>query len=195
MSEKKAPPVFKMQTFTGELPVNDNGQQETIDELIKESEIDLTKPLPPPPVAMEIITENNSQILFSKGNFSIVTGAAKSRKSFLISMLMAAAVKNEYGNKFTCPTDGINLLFDTEQAPHKVQQAGKRICHLSGKQRPGNFKIYCLRKYDPAIRMEIIERILSTTQNLNFVAIDGIIDLDIDPILDAGQAQNIVQKL
>jgi len=43
--------------------------------------------------------------------------------------------------------------------------------------------------------MELIDDVLATTPNLNFVAIDGIIDLDIDPILEAKQAQNIVLKL
>ena len=36
---------------------------------------------------------------------------------------------------------------------------------------------------------------MSDTPNLNFVAIDGIIDLDIDPILQAEQAQKIISKL
>lgn len=48
---------------------------------------------------------------------------------------------------------------------------------------------------EPAQRLEFIDYVLSTTPNINFVAIDGIIDLEIDPILQADQAQRIIMKL
>ena len=48
---------------------------------------------------------------------------------------------------------------------------------------------------DPSQRLELINKVLATTPDINFVAIDGIIDLDIDPILQADQAQNIVSHL
>lgn len=148
-----------------------------------------------PPIAMQIVSESKAITLFTKGNFSIVTGAAKSRKSFLISMLMATAIKGNFHDIFKCNEQGVNILFDTEQAKYKVQQISKRICHLAETNNPASFKVFAFRTLEPGKRIALIEHVLSTTENINFVAIDGIIDLDIDPILQAEQAQNIVQKL
>ncbi|MBU3661476.1 MAG: hypothetical protein FGM14_16550 [Flavobacteriales bacterium] len=167
----------------------------SIEKLVQSCKVDLTKDLPPPPIAMKIKHFDREITLFSKGNFSIVTGKAKSRKSFLISMLMATAIKGSFQNQFFCPTNGMNVLFDTEQAEHKVLQVSKRICRLAEIEHPENFISYHLRTLDPLERLEVIEHVLSTTPNLNFVAIDGIVDLDIDPILQAEQAQNIISKL
>ncbi len=166
-----------------------------IEKLAQSCKVDFSKNLQPPPVAMQIKHLDRKITLFTKGNFSIVTGKAKSRKSFLISMLMATAIKGDFQNQFFCPTNGMNILFDTEQAEYKVLQVSKRICQLAEIEQPENFISYHLRTIDPLERLEIIEHVLSTTPNLNFVAIDGIVDLEIDPILQAEQAQKIISKL
>ena len=163
--------------------------------LINTCKIDLSEPLQPPPVAMQIINDSKPTTLFTKGNFSIVTGAAKSRKTFLISMLMATAIKGNFQDLLLCPCDGINIIFDTEQSRYKAQQVAKRICSLSEQVNPANLQVYSLRTLDPLQRLNLINKVLESTPNINFVAIDGIIDLDIDPILQAEQAQRIVSKL
>jgi len=175
--------------------INQHVTETDIKKLAKDCKVDLSRSLPPPPVAMFIGQLDNQVTLFTKGNFSIVTGKAKSRKSFLISMLMATAVKGSFQNKFFCKSKGMNILFDTEQAEHKVLQVSKRVCELAGVCEPDNFNSYHLRTTDPTKRMEIIDHVLETTPNLNFVAIDGIIDLAIDPILQAEQASEIITKL
>lgn len=163
--------------------------------LINSCKIDLAEKLAPPPIAMQIKSGNELITLFTKGNFSIVTGAAKSRKTFLISMLMAAAIKGSFQDLFFCSSNGINLIFDTEQSRYKTQQIAKRICQLSGTFTTDNLGVYSLRTLDPSQRIDLIEGVLQSTPNINFVAIDGIIDLEIDPILQAEQAQRIVSKL
>jgi hypothetical protein len=167
----------------------------SIEKLIENCKIDLSENLTPPPVAMEIKCEGEKIRLFTKGNFSIITGAAKSRKTFFISMIMAATVKGSFQELLFCPSKGVNLIFDTEQSRYKVQQVAKRICNLSENSLPDNLAIYSLRTLEPSQRLELIEEVLKITPNINFVAIDGIIDLDIDPILQADQAQKIVSKL
>ena len=170
-------------------------EEKEMQHLIDTCKIDLNEQLAPAPVAMRIMSEGSSITMLTKGNFSIITGAAKSRKTFLISMLMAAAIKGSFQDKFTCEGDGVNILFDTEQAKYKAQQIGKRISHLSERVNPANLNIYTLRHLEPAGRIKLIEHVLANTPHIKFVAIDGIIDLDVDPILQADQAQNIVQKL
>jgi hypothetical protein len=167
----------------------------TIADLIKKCRIDLKEVLEPPPVAMQILSDGRKITLFTKGNFSIVTGAAKSRKSYLISMLMAAAIKGDFSEVFFSDGNGVNFLFDTEQSRYKAQQICKRITTLAGAIDESKFIAYSLRTLEPLERLSLIESVLKTTENVNFVAIDGIVDLEIDPILEARQAQNIISKL
>lgn len=195
--ESKSPiPIFYEHDFKGNQSNEDEKPAiDKIQSLIDSCKIDLTEQLTPAPVAMQVMSEGNPITLFTKGNFSIVTGAAKSRKTFLLSMLIATAVKGDLQDMFTCEGKGINILFDTEQSRYKAQQIGKRICILSETVNPANLHIYSLRTLDPSERIDLIESVLATTPNIKFVAIDGIIDLDIDPILQADQAQRIVSKL
>ena len=186
---KKAAPKLSIEEFEGSLVVDE------MQELINSCKIDLLEKLAPPPVAMEVMSDGKPITLFSKGNFSIVTGPAKSRKSFLISMLVAAAIKGNLQGMFHCSYSGTNILIDTEQSRYKSQQIAKRICELSENVSPSNFDIYSLRTLEPSQRLDLIDRVLETTSNVNFVAIDGIIDLEIDPILQADQAQKIILKL
>lgn len=167
----------------------------SLTDLIAKCRIDLKEVLKPPPVAMQIKSNGNKITLFTKGNFSIVTGAAKSRKSFLISMLIATAIKGEFSDLFFSEGEGVNLLFDTEQSRYKTQQIGKRITTITGAVDESKFHAYSLRTLDPLERLSLIDEVLKTTKNINFVAIDGIIDLEMDPILEAKQAQHVVTKL
>ncbi|HZW64218.1 MAG TPA: AAA family ATPase, partial [Hanamia sp.] len=173
----------------------EQAKKEEIKKLAAACLINLSDRLDPPPVAMKIVSEGKPITLFTKGNFSIITGAAKSRKSFLISLLIAASIAGKLQDLLFCESHGMNIIFDTEQAKYKVQQIGKRICDLSETVNPSNLLVYSLRTLEPAQRIEVIESVLTTTPNINFVAIDGIIDLEIDPILQADQAQKIVMKL
>lgn len=190
---KKIVPILRVETFEGE--AHEQESKNVMLDLINTCKIDLSEPLQPPPVAMQIISDGKPTTLFTKGNFSIVTGNAKSRKTFLISMLMATAIKGNFQDLFLCPYDGINIIFDTEQSRYKAQQVAKRICSLSEQVNPANLQVYSLRTLDPLQRLNLIDKVLESTPNINFVAIDGIIDLDIDPILQAEQAQRIVSKL
>lgn len=178
-----------------EFDFNDAKDSNDINDLINACKIDLDEILLPPPVAITIQSDYKQIALFTKGNFSIVTGKAKSKKTFLISMLMATAIKGSFQDLFACESSGMNILFDTEQSRHKAQMIAQRICRLSGVEKPTNFETFALRTLDPSQRIDLIETVLQSTPNINFVAIDGIIDLDIDPILQSEQAQNIISKL
>lgn len=198
----KEVPALYLEAFTGDdiSDIRRNTMQEQLQEpaiqaLVDACLINISERLEPPPIAMEIMIDGKPITLFTKGNFSIITGAAKSRKSFLISMFIAASLKGNLQDLFLCNEKGITIIFDTEQARYKVQQIAKRICNLSENINQSNLLVYSLRTQEPSQRIDIIDRVLSTTPNINFVAIDGIIDLEIDPILQADQAQRIVMKL
>lgn len=162
--------------------------------------VDVLEIIPPPEIAWEIREDNSEEfnILGTHGNFSLVKGKAKSKKSFFINMAIAAAVGiGLLQNKLRGPLkDGFNqvLYFDTEQSKYHVQKAVKRICSQIGVGIPSNLNTYGLRKSSPSERLKLVEYAIENTPNLGFVVIDGIRDL-ITSINDEAEASNIASNL
>jgi hypothetical protein len=162
--------------------------------------IDILEIIPPPEIAWEIRDDNSEEfnILGTLGNFSLVKGKAKSKKSFFINMAIAAAVgKGLLQNKLRSPLkDDFNqvLYFDTEQSKYHVQKAVKRICTQIGFGIPSNLNTYGLRKSSPSERLKLVEYAIENTPNLGFVVIDGVRDL-ITSINDESESTNMASKL
>ena len=172
-------------------------------ELFKKLEscrIDIFEDIPPPEIAWEIRDDNSEEfnILGTHGNFSLVKGKAKSKKSFFINMAISAAVgEGLLQNKLRSPLkDDFNqiLYFDTEQSKYHVQVAVKRVCSQINVEIPSNLDTYGLRKSGPPERLKLIEYAIENTPNLGFVVIDGIRDL-ITSINDEAEASNMASKL
>ena len=162
--------------------------------------IDVLEEIPPPDIAWEIREANSEEYILvgTLGNFSLVKGKAKSKKSFFINMAIASAVGTDIlQNKLRSPLkEGYNqvLYFDTEQSKYHIIQAVKRICTQTGVQVPPNLKTYGLRKESPAERLRLVEYSIENTPNLGFVVIDGIRDL-ITSINDEAESSNMASKL
>ncbi|UFH51819.1 AAA family ATPase [Spirosoma sp. KNUC1025] len=143
--------------------------------------------------------EEQSFIIATLGNLSTVTGQAKAKKTFAVSLATAAAVSSELilnRIKGTLPDDKRTvLLFDTEQSRQHVLQMLKRICRLCNLKEPANLHVYSLRAFSPDERLKAIDHALNNTLNVGLVVIDGIRDLAVDPILDSEQASRIVTQL
>ena len=75
--------------------------------LLRQAEIDLSTDIPsPPPVLYQ-----GDKVMISKGDFSVVVGAAKSRKTFCISAMVGAYLcADEYMN-MSSPNDAGNVLW------------------------------------------------------------------------------------
>lgn len=161
-----------------------------IKSLLEAVKIDFNKELPPPPVILKIYDSSIASI----GNFSLIIGKAKSRKTFFVTMALAALVKkNSIISGETPPEKNIIILFDTEQGEYHVQKIAHRIKRLIGFV-PDNILIYHLRKYSPSERLSIIEYAINNTKNIGFVVIDGIRDL-VTSINDEEQATATASKL
>lgn len=162
--------------------------------------IDVLENIPSPEIAWEIKDDHSEEfnILGTHGNFSLVKGKAKSKKSFFINMAIAAAVsKGLLQNKLRSPLkDDFNqvLYFDTEQSKYHVQKAVKRICTQIGVGIPSNLNTYGLRKSSPSERLKLVEYAIENTPDLGFVVIDGIRDL-ITSINDEAESTNMASKL
>lgn len=151
---------------------------------------------------IEIVDQfNNKFPLATFGNISVITGQAKSRKSFFVGAI-ASSFCNVNFESLECIKTTRNeekrmiLYFDTEQARFHVKNVLNRIIDMSGKD-PEELEflnVFSLRKYAPNERLEIIENAIEVTKNLGLVIIDGIRDL-ITNINDPDQATMITTKL
>ncbi|RZJ54092.1 MAG: mobilization protein [Flavobacterium sp.] len=153
--------------------------------------------IPPPLVAWSMMNNKGEfDSLGHCGDFSVIIGKAKSRKSFLINIAICAAVSNVPAlGVIKSDLKGKQILyFDTEQSNYYVQLAIKRICKATGIENPTNLYVYPLRKYTPSERLELIEFEIYNRPNLGFVIIDGIKDL-VTSINDEEQATMIASKL
>ena len=170
-----------------------------LDQLLKDVKIDLREPLAKPPTCWSILNDNGTtSIIGTLGNFSMVIGKAKSRKTFFICLAVSATVKNDVIlNRFkgclSSPADQV-IYFDTEQGKYHVQQSVKRVCSMVNDSHPENLHVYGLRKYDPATRLKLIEHAIYSNDRVGFVVIDGIKDL-ISSINDEAEASMIASKL
>uniref|UniRef100_UPI003B39FE96 AAA family ATPase n=1 Tax=Spirosoma sp. TaxID=1899569 RepID=UPI003B39FE96 len=151
------------------------------------------------PIYLTIEKEGTVSIIGTEGNISAVTGRAKAKKTFIVSVAVAAAVAGiSVLNKIkgTLPNEKKTvLLFDTEQSKHHVLKVVRRICRLCGIDDPPNLEVYSLRPYAPNDRLKVIDYAIKQTAELGLVIIDGIRDLAVDPILDSEQASHIITHL
>jgi len=162
--------------------------------------IDVEEELNPPEIAWEIsnLKYDGYNILGTRGNFSLITGKAKSKKSFFINIAVSAAISEGVVLKRfkSAPSSDKNdvLYFDTEQSKYHVQLALKRICTQIDISNPENLHVYGLRSLKPEDRLKLIEFSIQRNPKVGFVVIDGIKDL-VTSINDEEQATMISSKL
>jgi hypothetical protein len=173
--------------------------EKTIDiqQALKKAEVRFEDKINEAPVCIGIREGHNVIPICTYSNFSAWVGPQKSRKTFALSMPIAASISSGNYENFVAYTLGKNnIVFDTEQAKFHVQKVNKRVIYMSGKygSQPINFKIFGLRAYNYIERGLIIEHVIRTTPNLGFIVIDGIRDL-VKSINDEGEANDIVTNL
>jgi hypothetical protein len=166
--------------------------------VLKSVRISPTDEVPPNTPCLSIENNGKSEIIACLGELSLVIGKAKSKKTFLITIALAAAITmilvlNRI--KGCLPYEQRNVLYiDTEQGKYYATRALKRVCKLAGIKEPDNIFCYALREFTPSERLELIEAAIENTPNLGFVVIDGIRDL-VTSINDEGEATTLICKL
>ena len=114
-------------------------------------------------VPPEILWVNGSTI-GTLGNFSASTGKAKSKKTFNISAIVAAALKNDEVLKYSAylPPNKRKILYvDTEQSKYHCHKVMERILRLAGlptDKDVDDFVFIVLREHTPDKRKQIIDR-------------------------------------
>lgn len=134
-----------------------------------------------PPTCLFVEQDGEHLPFGTLGNFSLIKGKAKSRKSFAIGVAVAAALASGppiLQMKGSFPAEKrVVLYFDTEQSRFHVQRAIHRIAALCGFSAPPNLKVYALRRFDPDTRRDAIEWAIYHNEGIGLVVIDGIRDL------------------
>lgn len=192
-------PNLHTETLHGDLINIDNISQDadtpnTYDQLIKEALYNINSEFEQP-IPIIKIGENTFGTL---GNFSMITGKAKSRKTFLITLLLAFITKtyNLIGLiKGEFPDNRKKIvIFDTEQAGFHAHKVIKRISELGGDT--DRITGYKLRPYAPNTRLGVIQRVIETTyHDTALYIIDGIRDLAQKGINDEETATILTSKL
>lgn len=169
----------------------------TIDDLINKCKVEYSEKLDPPPTCLQFITNGSPTIVGTMGNFSTIIGKAKSRKTYLASLILASAVRkgsiqSVIDTSFTHHGPRV-ILFDTEQSKHKVQQIQHRIIEMAGVSNP-LLDVYSLRELTPDDRIKVVEEIINKRKDIGLMVIDGIRDLVYD-INNPEEATRITTKL
>lgn len=154
-----------------------NLEPKSIKQLLTEAEIDPFSAIEKPPTVLSIDNISYGTL----GNFSCITGKSKSKKTFFLSILIAAAI-DDNGNFQRIKTEIPNttvLHFDTEQSEYHTQKVSRRIISLIDDKEISQkyYRCFCLRPYAPKLRAEIIKEAIYNTKDLKLVVIDGIADL------------------
>jgi len=154
---------------------------QTIAENAINSRIDLSTEYTAPQVCMELTSQGEKSAVMTLGNFSLITGKAKSGKTFWMTSVLAAAVNNNItvNNLTSSLPKGQQtcLFFDTEQSQGHVQKAARRVLKMADVTEGKHFVTHSLRPYNASERIKIIEHVIYNTPGLGFVVIDGVRDL------------------
>ena len=111
--------------------------------------------------APEILKVHGS-VIGTLGNFSASIGKAKSKKTFNISAIVAAALKNDEVLKYSAylPPNKRKILYvDTEQSKYHCHKVMERILRLAGlptDKDVDDFVFIVLREQTPDKRKQII---------------------------------------
>lgn len=143
-----------------------------IDQIATLTRIDLSEEPPKPEVCLSI----KSSRVMTMGNFSVIKGKSKSKKTFLTSLMTSSMIMGQAyrlkGNTFGKDI----LLFDTEQGHYDAWHTAYRPIRITKFTGLNNYFAYELRANEPDERCEIIGEILKQRKP-GFVIIDGIADL------------------
>mgnify|MGYP001026031488 FL=1 len=183
------------------IDLDDEEVQEEMGQLLAKLRVDSTIEVTQPPKALEMVFGQKSYIIGSLGNFSLVQGKAKSRKSFFLSALAAAASSDsmvcEHLRGYIYPRKVIYI--DTEQGDFHAAKAKKRVQEMAGLQGNLNYdhiEYIKLRSLDSnALRLAAIDYIFRTEENIGYMVIDGIADVASKGVNDEEEATAIASKL
>jgi len=148
--------------------------------------------------AIEVVSESGEvNILGTLGNISLIKGKAKSRKSFLVNLIISSVLGNDESSKIRGSEVASKhvLYFDTEQGKSHVVKALNRIKTKSNLEYDiENLSTFTLREQTPNERLECIDCVIKNTNDIGLIIIDGVKDL-VTSINDERESTEVSSKL
>lgn len=159
-------------------------KESELEKILNKNLINPNEKIEKPPIILSVTDTIGQQIkhkrLFTLGNFSVIMGKAKSKKTHLLTLLTSAMLKkkNVMGKFVQDLPEKKNLIvwFDTEQGKYDSQVVIRKIIKMSDNGE--RLIAFNLRPFTPAERCQIIDFALKKYGNeTGFCVIDGIQDL------------------
>jgi len=160
----------------------------------------ITDKIKEPPICLSIIKNNKASIFGTLGNFSVIAGKPKSRKTFFVSAIVGAVLKgSSYMNiKPTFPKEKRKVIYiDTEQSKFHARLVMERvfkIANISTEKHPDNFQYYTIKRFPPDLKLRLIDYLINKEDDLGLVIIDGIRDV-VTSINDEREATKVATYL
>lgn len=157
------------------------------------SQLDLSLDIPDP---QPLVSLDGSPIC-TRGNLSVVSGVAGSRKSFLCTAIAGAYLSaGGFLGMENSKENGRILWYDTEQAAGHVARIGRRLHRIVGlptDKSDEKIEIHMLREFSFDVRKQIVE-VGIKLKKPDFVVIDGVADL-ISDVNSSEESSKIVSWL
>ena len=173
--------------------------EERYQKILQQSYVDPLEKIEYPPIAISKgTTGGNNPIplpIGTYGNFSFISAAPKSKKTFLVSLLAASYLSCD--KKYTKDLMGVRkkkklIHYDTEQGRFHAQRTFNRVVRM--RDDVSDYQTYALREYSAFERLDFINWHLYNVSNPGLVIIDGIADLILDSN-DLVQSNKLIQHL
>lgn len=178
--------------FSASSPITDTN----IDDIIEYATLKVNENYPFPPQIIKV----KGTVIGTLGNFSASVGKPKSKKSFNVSAIAAAAItgREVLNYSVALPEGKKRILYvDTEQSRPHCLKVYKRILQLAGISEDAEdvgLDFLVLREFTPAQRREIVDKAIQRRNDYSIVFIDGIRDL-INDINSQCESNNIINDL
>lgn len=135
--------------------------------------------IPPPEIKLLTIADN---LILSRSNFALLTGAPKVGKSTFTSIILASAIARHaiFDIQLHRHSDKPRIaLFDTEQANYDLYKSVARTMQLAGftDRVPDTLDVFTLRKDNAETITKLIEFYLQNTPECGCIFIDGLLDM------------------
>ncbi len=136
-----------------------------------------------PPRCFSLELKGESYILGTRGNISCIAGKQKSKKTFFVSSIAAAVVKQKY-YRLIGDAPGKVVWIDTEQSDYHVDKVLRRVlrcCELPIDADNHNFLMYRAKGLNHRERAKMVVDIVNSLTDVSLVIVDGVRDLIKDP--------------
>ena len=165
--------------------------------LYKQSQLDQAIDYPDPVPVLNIIQNGRQIPLLTRKSFSLWQGKAKSKKSTILAMAVAALIKEEPDSedlRFEGACKGTVIYFDTEQGTSYAARSMKLTLAMAGLDSSDRLKYCDLRGFSPEERLTIIKAAIEGEPNVCLVVIDGVVDV-VNDFMDNRESQIMISDL